>query len=101
MEIRIEPHPAREIVHGEPVQIIFDQQQVMVDGVRVAWCGDKPGKPLSFIRHYPEAFIQQIKAFVEKALEGKVSHVGRQVSPADIEALEYAGDDADESEGDA
>jgi hypothetical protein len=79
----IEPHPARRKnpATGELDQCIFDQQQVMVCGRRVAWCGAEAGKPISFIARFEPAFVAAVLAEVTAQLGGQVSTVGQPPKP--------------------
>lgn len=72
MTIELQPHPAHKLVHGIKVPIILDQQQIMVGGVRVGYCGVGPGKPINFIRRYPEGFKDAVAAHVQQC-EGGIS----------------------------
>lgn len=96
MAITLEPHPARQKNPrtGELVPCIFNQQQVLVDGVRVAYCGTEPGQAISFIRPYPELYKQEVKAFVEEHV-GEVSRMGE--PPAVPDAL-LRGEEPDEED---
>ncbi len=93
LEMRLEPHPARQIVHGKPVVLILDQQQVMVKDerdrwVRVAYCGVKPSEGVFFIRDYPEAFIASVKQFVDEQLGGEATTSAPPPAPPEPEADE-------------
>lgn len=70
--LSLAPHPAVRMVHGNPVPVITDVQQVMLNGVRVAYCGCEPGRPVNFIRSFPQAFQDAIVKFVAEMV-GEVS----------------------------
>lgn len=78
-QITIEPHPAKKYVHGTPVQHIHDVKQIMVHEpgrptpIRIGYCGAVPGRPITFIRRYPESYKELVKAEVERILAGPVS----------------------------
>lgn len=67
-KITIEPHPARDVVHGIEIEMFPDQRQVMVNGARVAYCGSAPDTPLCFIRDYPPEYSDSIVEFVTQQL---------------------------------
>lgn len=84
LKIELEPHPAREYVHGVPVIIIKDQQQIMVNGARAGYCGTEPGKPISFIRRYHDDFKKMVVDFVTEKL-GSVGSVNEPPPPPEPE----------------
>lgn len=92
--VKLEPHPARQEIHGVLVPIIKDQQQVMVNGVRVAYCGVEPGKPLCFIREYPPTFVELVQADVERQLGGPCSGVNS--APGIVEKPKPAKDEEED-----
>jgi hypothetical protein len=47
MQVQIKPHIGKHLKTGKPVTL--DQNQVFVDGKRVAYCGTKAGRPINFI----------------------------------------------------
>lgn len=70
--INVIPHVGRK-KNGE--EVVLDQFQIMVNGVRVGYCGRKPGMPISLIKQVDDATKQQISEAVKKAIKGEPGKV--------------------------
>lgn len=104
MKITLEPHPAHKIVHGERIQMVKDQFQIMIHDpdkptpVRLGYCGTVPGKPISFIRRYPEDFKAMVVEEVERILAGPASGVFEPPPPQVVDDPEDDEDTEQEDE---
>lgn len=80
--VTLEPHPGRLLdpVSGELVPAHPEHRQILVDGVRVGYCGAKPGMPITLIVRLPEPAKASIRRFVEEA----VGQVTRLSEPPEI-----------------
>lgn len=94
--LTLEPHPAHEMIHGVRVQIIRDQYQVMVNGARVGYCATDPSGPIQFIRHYPEAFIEQVVAEVNLRRGGEAEIVSQPPPEPEEPIQEYDEEETEE-----
>jgi len=72
MQITIEEHPARQIVHGESVPLIEDVMMIRINGIHAGYCGVTPGSPVTMVRPYPQAVMEEVRTAVE-ARFGEVS----------------------------
>lgn len=55
------PHPSLE-----PVQKRIEQDEILVDGIRVGYCGTQRGAPLTLLFDVAEATLHQIKYELDK-----------------------------------
>src|SRR4051812_22758451 len=66
-KLEIVDHPARQVVLGVSVPLLPDHRAIRVNGTNVAYLLiDQPGRSLCFLQTFPEAFIDLVKAEVEK-----------------------------------
>lgn len=78
----LKDHPHKIVVHGLKVQAITDVKMIAVkeEGkdryVQCGYCGSSSGMPITLIRHYPQAFVDAVKEFVENEV-GEVTTVAR------------------------
>jgi hypothetical protein len=78
-ELKLEPHPARCPITGDPHPGFAHTRSVRVNGHLVAYIQiDQPGRPLTFIGTYRPEFANQVKAALETELQ---HHIGQTSIP--------------------
>lgn len=87
--VTLEEHPGRlaDPVSGELVPAHPGHRQILVDGVRVGYCGARPGMPITLIVRMPETAQDSIRRFVEEHV-GAVSRVSQPPEIIDEEDAE-------------
>lgn len=83
--------------HGVLVDVEIDHWQIMFRGVRVGYVGKKPGSPVCLIRHYPDSFHDEVRAFVSQH-NGEPSKISQPPKPEVLAA--YQSEIDDDEEGD-
>jgi len=100
MDIQLVEHIGMKEVPGKDyVEQSLDQDQIMIDGVRVGYAPHGEGKPLLLIRELSESTIAAIKIRLD--IRDGQSHDERKVAaPQPLETLEDLGetDDDDDDE---
>jgi hypothetical protein len=97
MEITIDDHPARQIIHGESVPLIDDVKLIRINGIGAGYCGVEPGRPVTMVRPYPKSVMEEVRVAVEAYTGGSASSLNQ---PPDLSSLEEADYGDDDNEGD-
>ena len=95
--LTLREHPARATLPDgqllidpktkKTVPLITDQQLIMLDGIHVGFCGDKPGMPVCLIVDLPGQVKESIREFVAEQVGAvsRLNSVGPLVADEDEE----------------